>query len=68
MHISDSRDFVIQEIRYTCTEGRPPLECKEMRFFQGIVSDKANEIIAKWVDFFLLHKTITAERINRRLK
>jgi hypothetical protein len=58
----------IQEIRYTCAEGRAPLEYNEMRFFQEIVSAKADEIIAKWIDFFVLHKTVTPERIDRRLK
>jgi hypothetical protein len=58
----------IQEIRYTRTEGRAALECNEMRFFQEIVSAKANEIITRWIEFFVLHKTITAERIDRRLK
>jgi hypothetical protein len=58
----------IQEIRYTRTEGRAPLEYNEMRFFQEIVSVKADEIIAKWIDFFVLHKTVTPERIDRRLK
>ncbi len=58
----------IQEIRYTRNEVRAPLEHSEMRFFQEIVTAKAEEIIAKWIDFFVLHKTVTSERINRRLK
>jgi len=59
---------MIQEICNTSVAGRAPLDINEMRFFQELVSSKANEIIAKWIDFFVLHKSITPERINRRLK
>jgi len=59
---------VVQEVRYTNVAGRAPLEANEMRFFQELVTIKADEIIAKWIDFFVLHKSIVPERINRRLK
>ena len=59
---------VVQEIHYTNVAGRAPLEANEMRFFQELVTIKADEIIAKWIDFFVLHKSIVSERINRRLK
>jgi hypothetical protein len=39
-----------------------------MRFFEEIVSARAEEIVAKWIDFFVLHKPIKPERITRRLK
>ncbi len=58
----------VQEIRYTSVAGRPPLASNELRFFQELVTIKADEIISKWIDFFVLHKSITPERINRRLK
>ena len=59
---------VIQEIRYAEVAGRLPLEAKEMRFFDEIVTAKAEEIVRKWIDFFVLHKSISPERITRRLK
>ena len=59
---------MIQEIRYTSVAGRAPLESNELRFFQELVNNKADEIISKWIDFFVLQKSITPERINRRLK
>lgn len=58
----------VTEIRYTTVSGRAPLEPVEMRSFQEIVTARADEIVAKWIDFFVLHKSITPERINRRLK
>lgn len=59
---------VVTEIRYSGVLGRASLEPNELRFFQEIVSAKANEIVSKWIDFFVLHKSIKSERITRRLK
>lgn len=59
---------VVHEIIYTAVTGRVPLESNEMRYFQELVAVKAEEIIQKWIDFFVLHKSITSERITRRLK
>jgi len=59
---------MIQEICYSPVTGRLSLELNEMRFFQELVTIKADEIISKWIDFFVLHKSITPERITRRLK
>ena len=59
---------VLQEVRYTSVAGRAPLDSNEMRFFEEIVSVKAEEIVSKWIDFFVLHKSIASERITKRLK
>ena len=61
-------DGLVQEIQYTSVTGRVPLDTNELRFFQEIVSVKADEIVSKWIDFFVLHKSIASERITRRLK
>ena len=58
----------VTEIRYASMAGRAPLESNEMRFFEEIVSARANEIVAKWIDFFVMHRSIQPERITRRLK
>lgn len=59
---------VVSEIRYSAVAGRAPLGTNEMRHFEEIVSARADDIITKWIDFFVLHKSITPERITRRLK
>ena len=59
---------IITEVRYGAVAGRAPLDINEMRYFEEIVSARADDIIAKWIDFFVLHKSITPERITRRLK
>jgi hypothetical protein len=59
---------IVSEIRYDSVLGRAPLESNEMRFFQELVTARSDEIVAKWIDFFVLHKPIKPERITRRLK
>ena len=39
-----------------------------MNYFQEIVTVRAEDIVAKWIDFFVLHKPVKSERITRRLK
>ncbi len=58
----------ISEICYSAVAGRQPLDIREMNFFEEIVTARADDIVAKWIDFFVLHKPITPERITRRLK
>lgn len=61
-------DGVVSEIRYSAVAGRASLDANDMRHFEEIVSARADDIISKWIDFFVLHKSITPERITRRLK
>lgn len=61
-------DGVVAEVRYGAVAGRAPLDPNEMRHFKEIVSVKADDIVAKWIDYFVLHKPITPENITRRLK
>jgi hypothetical protein len=58
----------VQEIRYTSVSGRAPLDNTELRYFQELVTVKADEIVSKWIDYFVMHKSIASERITRRLK
>lgn len=61
-------DGVVSEIRYSQVTGREPLAFREMQYFQEIVTARADEIVRKWIEFFVLHKSIEPERITRRLK
>ena len=59
---------VVHEIVYTSVAGRATLDNNELRYFQELVTAKADEIVAKWIDFFVLHKSVSPERITKRLK
>jgi hypothetical protein len=40
----------------------------ETRYFEEVVTARADDIVSKWIDFFVLHKQIRPENITRRLK
>ena len=58
----------VDEVRYGAVAGRAPLEPGELRYFEEIVTARADEIVAKWIDYFVMHKSVKPERITRRLK
>lgn len=49
-------DGKIVELRYTTVAGRAPLELQERKYFEELISAKADDIVQKWIDFFVLHK------------
>ena len=59
---------LVVDVRFMNQPGRLPLSDSEIRFFKEIVVAKSDDIVRKWVDFFVLHKSIVPEVINRRLK
>ena len=52
---------------YEAVKGRRALEPAQLTNFKTLVSAYADDIVRKWIDFFVLHKPITPERITRRL-
>ena len=66
-------DFVIVngkvvDIEIHPVRGRRPLDGPQMNDFKLLVNEYADEIVRKWVDCFVLHKSVKSERIDRRLK
>ena len=55
-------------IQFSSETGKPPLSQTEMRHFQDLVSAKALEIVDKWIDFFILNKSVKPEKITRKIK
>jgi hypothetical protein len=46
---------------------RPPLKPAELQQFRDVVLAKADDIVRKWVDYFVLHKSVASEKITRCL-
>ncbi len=44
-----------------------PLNPAELRHFEKLVYQKADEIVQKWIDYFVLHKKVNFERISEKL-
>jgi hypothetical protein len=58
----------ITEIRYSSVKGKRPLNSKQMEDFKVIVDFYAEEIIQKWIDYFLLHKPVSPKRITKKIQ
>lgn len=60
-------DGQVTEIRFFDVKGRRPLARRQMRDFEKISAHFANEIVRKWIQYFVLHEQVKTEQITRRL-
>ncbi|MEW6208703.1 MAG: DUF4160 domain-containing protein [Acidobacteriota bacterium] len=58
----------VVEIIYSSVKGRKPLSKSEMRSFQTLTHHFADEIVQKWIDYFVLHRPIEPQKITQRIK
>ena len=61
------KDGKIVRIRYLAVGNVPPLAGRGLKDFKSLVSAKADDIVKKWVDFFVLKKPVKTVRITKRL-
>jgi hypothetical protein len=62
------RNGKVVEILFKPVRGRRPLPQKPLVDFKELVALHADEIVQKWIDFFVLGKKIKIKTIKRRLK
>ncbi len=60
------KDGKIVRIRYITVGNRPPLTGASLKDFKALVTAKAEEIVKKWVDFFVMKKPVKTVRITKR--
>ncbi len=56
-------DIVIKDVK-----GREPLPITELKEFKKLISVFQNEIVQKWIDYFVLHKQIQCIKIEGKVK
>ena len=61
------RDGKVVRIRFAGARGRKPLGIQQQRDFRKLVERFQDDIVRKWVEFFVLHKRVDPESIPRRL-
>ena len=61
-------DGKVEEIRIGRVPGRKPLGPAQLRDFQLVVEQYAEEIVQKWIDYFILHRQVSSENITRRIR
>ena len=55
-------------IRILPVAGMEPLKGRALADFKLVVSRKADDIVGKWIEFFVHHRQIESETITRKLK
>lgn len=61
-------DGKIHEIKIKNVKGAKPLSGKDLKNFQIFLSKFADEVVKKWVDYFVYHKNVDFEKISKKLK
>jgi hypothetical protein len=59
---------VVTAIRIAPVAGMKPLAGKARSDFELLVSRRADDIVEKWIEFFVHHRPVRSETITRRLK
>ena len=58
----------ILEIKITNTSGARPLKGNDLKNFQVFLEKYANDIVEKWINYFVYHKDVEFEKITKRIK
>lgn len=61
-------DGKIVEIRLNAVSGKTSLESGELRDFETLVRAKADDIVEKWISFFVRRQNVDTEVITQRIK
>jgi hypothetical protein len=57
----------IIETRIKIVKGRRPLTGTKLKDFENFLQVYADQIVQKWIDYFVLHKDIFFEQINTHI-
>ena len=57
----------VTDIYFSSVRGKKTLPRTQMKKFETVVEHYAKEIVQKWIDYFVLHKTISPEKITRKI-
>lgn len=58
----------ISEIKITNISGARPLKGKDLKDLEVFLEKFADEIVKKWINYFVYHKDVDFEEITKRLK
>ena len=58
---------ILKKIRIIKVKGKRPLPNKELKKFERLVETFKNDIVSKWIDFFVYNKEIKPEQITKKI-
>ena len=59
---------IIIDIKFKSVKGKSPLPKKELKEFKIFVNKFKNDIVQKWIDYFIYHKSIQCIKITGKVK
>jgi hypothetical protein len=62
------KDGKVVRVVFSNVKGRPPLPAAKLKDFRTLVRARADDIVRRWVDFFVLKKQNKPEVITRKLR
>ncbi|VAW46360.1 hypothetical protein MNBD_GAMMA04-1750 [hydrothermal vent metagenome] len=61
-------DGKVVEITIKNVKGRKPLPSNILRDFSHFVDAYSDQIVEKWINYFVLHKQVECEKVERKVK
>ncbi len=61
-------DGKIIDIKIKNVKGKRPLSKKELKDFKNFVDKFKDDIVQKWIDYFIYHKSIKCIKIDGKVK
>lgn len=58
----------ISEIKVTNIRGAKPLKGKELKDFEVFLESYSDNIVKKWISYFVYHKDVEFERITKKIR
>lgn len=55
------------EVRISDVQGKKPLDVKNSKNFKKLVETYRDDIVRKWVDFFVYNKEVYPEKITKKI-
>ena len=55
------------EVRIIDVSGKEPLDSQNIKKFRKLVETYRDDIVRKWVDFFVYNRSISPEKITKKL-
>ena len=71
--LESKAEFIIEDgkivtIKISDAKGKKPLSKKELKEFKNFVNKFKDDIVQKWIDYFVYHKSIECIKIEGRVK
>lgn len=58
----------VQKIVIKNVKRRKPLKGKDLSHFKYFMENFAEDVVAKWIDYFVYHKDIKFQKITKKIK